>query len=106
MQVRAWIVRERARLQKEKEERERTVKEKEDVERRRQMSDAEIIEENKKSGEPPRRVKGKMKFMQKYYHPGAFAFAFACVACCLFDSLLFAATSHLRCVLSGRRAAA
>ena len=41
----------------------------EDTERRRNMTDAEIMEELRRK---PKKVRSKMKFLQKYYHKGTF----------------------------------
>ena len=65
----AWKQRELARIKREKENRTARVKEIEETQRRRNLSDAQIRAEN-----PERFYKEKkeMKFLQKYYHKGAF----------------------------------
>ncbi|CAM9268751.1 unnamed protein product [Choristocarpus tenellus] len=67
-----WKVRELGRVRKEKEEKERLVKEKEDTERRRAMTDDQRRLEDAMMGKNQEKDKGKIKFMQKYYHKGAF----------------------------------
>jgi len=70
-ELEAWKLREIKRLMRDKEEREKWEKQKAEVERRRKMTDEEILAENA-ANPVPRRPKGEMKFLQKYYHPGAF----------------------------------
>src|SRR5690349_21834697 len=66
-------MRELLRIKRDREERLRFEQEAKDIERRRTMTDAEIAAENAKldAGKAPK-DKGKMRFMQKYYHEGAF----------------------------------
>lgn len=67
-----WKVRELERIRTDKEERERSVKEKEETLRRRNMTDDERRMEDMKMGKHAGKDKAKIKFMQKYYHKGAF----------------------------------
>ena len=71
----AWKLRELKRVKREREAIETAEKEREEIERRRNLSkedrdaeDKEFIEQQKGEQE----AKGKMGFMQKYYHKGAF----------------------------------
>ncbi|XP_027197647.2 microfibril-associated protein 1 [Dermatophagoides pteronyssinus] len=69
-----WKVRELRRIKREKEEEEQRERERREIERLRNMTEEERQEELKKN---PRVVtnqqqKGKYKFLQKYYHRGAF----------------------------------
>ncbi|KAH7645524.1 microfibrillar-associated protein 1 [Dermatophagoides farinae] len=69
-----WKVRELRRIKREKEEEEQRDRERREIERLRNMTEEERQEELKKN---PRVVtnqqkKGKYKFLQKYYHRGAF----------------------------------
>jgi microfibrillar-associated protein 1 len=66
----AWKLRELRRIKRDKEEQEVYEREEMEKERRRNMTDAEIIEENKKLR--PEKDKSSLRFMQKYYHKGAF----------------------------------
>lgn len=68
----AWKLREAARITRDIAEREALEKEKRDVERRRDMTDIEIIRENNRLGLNKKKEKTEVKFMQKYYHKGAF----------------------------------
>eukprot|EP00903_Cladosiphon_okamuranus_P017448 g16072.t1 len=67
-----WKVRELNRVRKEKEERESAIKEREDTLRRRNMTDDERRMEDMMLGKHLGKDKGTIKFMQKYYHKGAF----------------------------------
>ncbi|XP_057954364.1 uncharacterized protein LOC131148580 [Malania oleifera] len=68
----AWKAREIARIKRDREDREAMLKEKEEIEKVRNMTEEERREwerKNPKSAPPP---KQKWRFMQKYYHKGAF----------------------------------
>ena len=71
----AWKLRELKRVKRERETVEMAEKERDEVERRRNLSkedreeeDREFLESQKEAGEG----KGKMSYMQKYFHKGAF----------------------------------
>ncbi|KAL7748061.1 hypothetical protein RI367_006607 [Sorochytrium milnesiophthora] len=71
----AWQQRELARIKRDRGERRRREKENAELERRRNMSDAERAAEDArvaKEREEARKNKPSMRFMQKYYHKGAF----------------------------------
>jgi len=71
----AWKVREMKRIKREKEERETAEKERQEIERRRNMTDEERKREDEllgKANEEKRKDRKKLKFLQKYYHKGAF----------------------------------
>ncbi|KAG8220147.1 microfibrillar-associated protein MFAP1, Zn finger, CCHC type protein [Butyriboletus roseoflavus] len=70
----AWRFRELARIKKEKEEELRREEEREEIERRRALPEEQRLKEdlervNKLREEKP---KGQMRFLQKYWHKGAF----------------------------------
>jgi microfibrillar-associated protein 1 len=66
-----WRIRELKRIKRDKEQREQHELEKREIERRRAMSDAEVEAENKL--DPTKnKEKKKIKFLQKYYHKGAY----------------------------------
>lgn len=70
----AWRFRELARIKKEKEEEIRREEEREEIERRRALPEEQRLKEdleraNKLREEKP---KGQQKFLQKYWHKGAF----------------------------------
>jgi len=66
-----WKIRELKRIKRERESREKFQREKEDIDRRRKMTDQEVMMENRKDPEK-QKIRRKMKFLQKYYHSGAF----------------------------------
>jgi len=66
-----WKVRELKRLQREFQRSEDIRKEKEDKERRQLLADDEITKENEKNGRGEKN-RTQYKFLQKYYHKGAF----------------------------------
>lgn len=68
----AWKVREIARIKRDREDREAMVKEKEEIEKLRNMTEEERRDWEKKNPKALPPSKKKWKFMQKYYHKGAF----------------------------------
>ncbi|XP_062194608.1 uncharacterized protein LOC133897799 [Phragmites australis] len=68
----SWKNREIARIKRDREERDARLKEKEEIERVRNMTDEERREWERKNPKPLHQTKQKWKFMQKYYHKGAF----------------------------------
>lgn len=68
----AWKAREIARIKKDREEREAMLKEKEEIERVRNMTEEERRDWERKNPKPAPAPKQKWRFMQKYYHKGAF----------------------------------
>ena len=70
----AWKLRELKRIKRDREEREAREKEIQEIERLRNMTDEERKQEQKSNPKhiTNKAVKGKYKFMQKYYHRGAF----------------------------------
>ena len=69
----AWKLRELRRIKRDREEMSELAREQEEVERRRGMTDAERIADDKAAGiDRFHREKGQQKFMQKYFHRGAF----------------------------------
>ncbi|RKP08269.1 splicing factor, Prp19-binding domain-containing protein [Thamnocephalis sphaerospora] len=70
----AWKLRELKRIRRDREEREKMEMEQKDIERRRAMTDAEIMREDAEKLQADRDKKkgSQFKFMQKYYHKGAF----------------------------------
>jgi microfibrillar-associated protein 1 len=67
----AWKLRELIRIKRDREQRAYRLVDEEDIERRRQMTDDQIKEENILDGKLGVEKK-KMRFLQKYYHKGAF----------------------------------
>ncbi|RZS25220.1 hypothetical protein BHM03_00058395 [Ensete ventricosum] len=68
----AWKTREIARIKREREDREARLKEKEEIEKVRNMTEDERREWERKNPKPLSAPKQKWRFMQKYYHKGAF----------------------------------
>ena len=68
----AWKAREIARIKRDREVREAQIKEKEEIERVRNMTEEERREWERKNPKVTSAPKQKWKFMQKYYHKGAF----------------------------------
>jgi microfibrillar-associated protein 1 len=66
----AWKLRELARIKREQVESEKAENEAREVSRRRKLTDTEIMQEDKDILAP--KEKKKMKYLQKYYHAGAF----------------------------------
>lgn len=64
-----WRVRELTRMKREREERQMWAQQRAEIERRRKMDDAEILAED---GDRSKGEKSKLKFLQRYYHKGAF----------------------------------
>ncbi|KAG6415998.1 hypothetical protein SASPL_123419 [Salvia splendens] len=68
----AWKAREIARIKRDREDRDAMLKEKEEIERVRNMTEEERREWERKNPKPTSQSKQKWRFMQKYYHKGAF----------------------------------
>lgn len=68
----AWKAREIARIKRDREIREAQIKEKEEIERVRNMTEEERREWERKNPKQVSAPKQKWKFMQKYFHKGAF----------------------------------
>ncbi|GAV88383.1 Prp19_bind domain-containing protein [Cephalotus follicularis] len=68
----AWKTREIARIKMDREAREAMIKEKEEIEKVRNMTEEERREWERKYPKPAPTPKQKWRFMQKYYHKGAF----------------------------------
>ncbi len=69
-----WKIRELRRIKKQAEEDEMKLKEKLEIERRRNLTDDQRKQENLRLGSDDtlRPFKSKLKYLQKYYHKGAF----------------------------------
>eukprot|EP00300_Choanocystis_sp_HF-7_P039761 c6066_g1_i2.p1 GENE.c6066_g1_i2~~c6066_g1_i2.p1 ORF type:complete len:367 (+),score=91.07 c6066_g1_i2:34-1101(+) len=68
----AWKLRELKRIKRDQDDRERIKRERDEVERWRNMTEEERKLEDMKNPKPSKAPKGKMKYMQKYYHKGVF----------------------------------
>ncbi|KAG8381046.1 hypothetical protein BUALT_Bualt06G0080100 [Buddleja alternifolia] len=68
----AWKAREIARIKRDREDRDAILKEKEEIEKVRNMTEDERREWERKNPKPSGKSKQKWRFMQKYYHKGAF----------------------------------
>jgi len=68
-EIKAWKLRELRRMKREQDFREHHKKEQEEIEKRRNMTDEEIAALNRNK---PEKERGKMRFLQKYFHKGAF----------------------------------
>lgn len=68
----AWKAREYARIKRDREDRDAMTKEREEIERVRNMTEEERREWERKNPKPASAPKQKWRFMQKYYHKGAF----------------------------------
>ncbi|KAJ3085602.1 Microfibrillar-associated protein 1 [Physocladia obscura] len=69
----AWKLRELVRIKRDRQERDAEERERAETERRRNLTDAELAAENEKiEGKANREDKKSYKFLQKYYHKGAF----------------------------------
>uniref|UniRef100_A0A7N0U775 Micro-fibrillar-associated protein 1 C-terminal domain-containing protein n=1 Tax=Kalanchoe fedtschenkoi TaxID=63787 RepID=A0A7N0U775_KALFE len=68
----AWKVREIGRIKRDRDAREAMLKEREEIEKVRNMTEEERKEWERKNLKPAPPPKQKWRFMQKYYHKGAF----------------------------------
>ncbi|KAL5539030.1 hypothetical protein UlMin_043690 [Ulmus minor] len=68
----AWKAREIARIKRDRDDRDAMLKEKEEIERVRNMTEEERREWERKNPKQSSKQKQKWRFMQKYYHKGAF----------------------------------
>lgn len=84
----AWRLRELGRIKKEKEEEVRREQEREEIERRRALPEAQRMKEDLEHASKLRdeKPKGQQKFLQKYWHKGAFHQV--CLSCKLFRLFL------------------
>ena len=67
-----WKLRELKRIKRDRDERAAVEFERKETERRRHLTDAQRMAEDRASGKLQDKDKAKWKFMQKYYHKGAF----------------------------------
>lgn len=83
----AWRLRELGRIKAEKEEELRREEEREEIERRRAMPEDQRLKEDLERAQKLRdeKPKGQQKFLQKYWHKGAFhqvyTMVFQCCTC-------------------------
>lgn len=70
----AWRMRELSRIKKEKEEEVRVEQEREEIERRRALPEEQRLKEDLEKAQKSReeKPKGQQRFLQKYWHKGAF----------------------------------
>lgn len=70
----AWRLRELSRIKRDKEEQLRRDQEREEIERRRALPEEQRLKEDMEHAKQSRdaKPKGKQKFLQKYWHKGAF----------------------------------
>ena len=70
----AWRLRELARIKKGKEDEIRREQEREEIERRRALPEEQSLKEDLENAKKSRdeKPKGQQKFLQKYWHKGAF----------------------------------
>ncbi|KAG7397365.1 Microfibrillar-associated protein 1 [Phytophthora boehmeriae] len=71
-EYRDWELREMRRIKRDRDRKEQRRKEAEETERRRNMTEEERAAEDAKLKKNAPKEKKKLKFMQKYYHKGAF----------------------------------
>lgn len=69
----AWKLRELERLTRDATAKQKRTTDAEEIERRRKMTDVEVEEENERLGKNRSEDRPKYRFLQKYYHKGAFA---------------------------------
>lgn len=68
----AWKVREIARIKRDREDREAMIKEREEIDKVRNMTEDERREWERRNPKPLAQPKQKWRYMQKYFHKGAF----------------------------------
>lgn len=68
----AWKVREIARIKRDREDREAMIKEREEIDKVRNMTEEERREWERRNPKPLAQPKQKWRYMQKYFHKGAF----------------------------------